>query len=381
MERVTAARKLMEVEGIDTLLIKSPHNISYLSGWNAKVHSRPIMAVVPLEKETTLIVPQIEEHISLKYAHGMQRVISYNEDQTGLFEASLTTLKKDFIDRSMTKGKLGIEMGGLPISYYMFLKENFPEIELVDAGPIIWKLRMIKTEKEIEYLRNSGKLSAIGMEFCLSFQEEGKTEIEINADVTSALMKRASELYPDNVLQMSGGVLSGYKTYNPHELPTGKRIKKGETLKIGASALFEGYRIGLHRTTVVGKPSDTQRARWDALCEAQRKGMELVKPGTRVCDIHKAIREVIDEAGFGNIRATSPHAHDQARSGSGMGLHYHEPPYLRASDDTKLMPGMVISIQPQINSPKLSMGLGIGDTVLITNTGYEALTNFRKDTI
>ncbi len=337
--------------------------------------------IVPLEKETTLIYPEIEDTISHRYARDIQRFIPYTEETYDLFEATTRTLKTAFTDMGLTKGRLGIEKDFLPVSYYLFLKENFPDVEVVGADPLIWRMRVIKSDDEIELVKRASKIAENGMEIFLNSQKAGKTEMELCAEIDHEVTKKASEVYPDNVIQVRSEVLSGYKTVDPHELPTGKRLKEGETVKNAMEGTVDGYYTALHRTTVVGKPTDLQKDLWTIIVEAQRKGLELVKPGTRVCDIHKRIKEVISEAGFGGLRTRSPHAHDQARSGSGHGLHFHEPPYLRAIDDTELVPNMIITVQPQINSPELRMGVGIGDTVLVTSDGHESLTKFRKDTI
>ena len=381
MERISSVRRLMEKEGFDALLIHQPHNIYYMSGWSPKVTTRPILMIVPLEKETMLIYPEIEDTISHRYARRIQSFMPYTEEKYNLFEAATMTLKTAFTDSGMTKGRLGVEKGFLPVNYYLFLKENFPEVELVEADSIIWKMRMVKSEEEIELVKKACTAAEIGMELCLSAQAAGKTEIEVNAEVQCELTKKASELYPNNIVQVTGGVLSGYKTVDPHEIATVKQLKEGETVKNLIGGTVDGYYTALHRTTIVGTPTNIQKNMWETIVDAQRKGLELVKPGARVCDVHKRIREVIDEAGFGGLRSRSPHAHDQARSGSGQGLSYHEPPYLTTSNDTELVPNMIITVQPQINSPELRMGFGIGDTILITSEGHESLTKFRKDTI
>ena len=381
LENIASARKQMAKENVDALIVKQPHNLYYMSGWTPKVTARPILAVVPLENETTLIIPEIEETTSRRYADQIKKIITYSENQYNLFEASARTLKKVIEDMSLTKGRIGIEEDFLPVHYYRFLKNNLPEIELVDADSLIWRLRMIKSGRQIENMKRASELAKIGMDILLDVQEAGKTELEINMEAQNRFSPRAHELYSEDKIQVEGGVLSGWKTVDPHELPSGKHLEKGETVKNLMGGTLNNYYTALHRTTVVGRPTDDQKFRWETLVEAQRKALKLVKPGTKVCDVHNAIKQVRDEAGLGNFRAHSPHAHDQARTGSGQGLHYHEPPYLRASDETELTPGMVITVQPQLNDPAIGMGFGIGDSVLITKDGHEILTEFRKDTI
>ena len=145
LEKITSARKLMEKENVDALIVKQPHNLYYMTGWTPKVTARPILAVVPLENETTLIIPEIEETTSRRYADQIKKIITYSENKYNLFEASARTLKKVIEDMSLTKGRIGIEEDFLPVHYYRFLKNNLPEIELVDADSLIWRLRMIKT--------------------------------------------------------------------------------------------------------------------------------------------------------------------------------------------------------------------------------------------
>ncbi|MFX0205512.1 MAG: M24 family metallopeptidase [Candidatus Hodarchaeota archaeon] len=373
MDKISHTRKLMEKENIDILLTMEPHNLYYLSGWMPLVYTRPIIVLVPLENETTLILPKLELKTAQRYAHNIQKYLSYTEEKYGVVEAASRSLIEHFSAISMTKAKVGIEENFLPVRYYRLLKENFPETEFVNATSIIEKLRMIKSESEIELAKKAAKLTEIGLESCLYAEKAGKTELELRAEGTYGIQTKGAILFPDTSIGILGMVLSGYKAADPHEIPSGKKIMEGEVVRHGWLATANGYWASCGRPTCIGEPNDIQREIYETVLEAQRKGLDLVKPGIKVSDIHTKIREIITEAGFGR--------YPQARTGSGIGLSYHEPPYLRLSDDTKLMQNMIITVQPEMSAPDLSVGLGIGDTVLVTSDGHEILTKFTKDTM
>jgi Xaa-Pro aminopeptidase len=125
-----------------------------------------------------------------------------------------------------------------------------------------------------------------------------------------------------------------------------------------------GYCSDTTRTFVVGRPSTEVEAAYRVLEEAQRTGVEAVRPGVPAAEVDAVTREVIDEAGLGDLFIH--------RTGHGIGLEVHEHPYIVAGNEEVLEPGMAFSVEPGIYAPE-RWGMRIEDIVAVTPDGVDRL--------
>ena len=141
-------------------------------------------------------------------------------------------------------------------------------------------------------------------------------------------------------------------------------------LVTGASAAMWGYLSELERTMVIGEPTDEQRRLFDHMVALQDIAFEAIKPGALCSDVDKAVRAYFD-------------AHDlmpywRHHTGHAIGLRYHEGPFLDTGDDTKIVPGMVFTVEPGLYSPELG-GFRHSDTAVVTEDGIELVTYYPRD--
>jgi Xaa-Pro aminopeptidase len=127
---------------------------------------------------------------------------------------------------------------------------------------------------------------------------------------------------------------------------------------------IEGYYSDITRTLAVGEPEPEMRAAYDAVRAAQESGVQAVQPGTTTGAVDRTTRGSLEQAGYGPYFVH--------RTGHGLGLEVHEPPYLVSGDETVLQPGMVFSVEPGVYLPG-RFGVRIEDIVVVTPDGVERL--------
>ena len=156
----------------------------------------------------------------------------------------------------------------------------------------------------------------------------------------------------------------------PHDFTTRRRLETGDVVACWLVA-YDGYWVENIRTTVVGgKPSDEQRRIFDAVREAHDRGMNAVRPGTPA-SAYEAVR---------STRPSRPGGRIHHRAYYGMGLGYHEPPFVGPSDQTVLEPGAILTIEPGVFYSGMG-GITLSDTLLVTDDGHEVLTHSSRSEV
>jgi Xaa-Pro dipeptidase len=198
------------------------------------------------------------------------------------------------------------------------------------------------------------------------------SEAELAAHVT---LVGTSTMYAEHtdvvvVSMLAGGlVYAGANSAYPHGLPSGYRLRPGDTFMLSLGCAVGGRFVEGERTFVLGEPTTRQRRFHDAVREAQRVGGEAIRPGAECRQANAACLAVLRDAGLGGYL--------RHRQGHGIGLGMHEPPWLEAGDATVLEPGMIVSNEPGIYVPGHA-GYRISDSMLVTDDGSRPLTSFPR---
>jgi Xaa-Pro dipeptidase len=165
-------------------------------------------------------------------------------------------------------------------------------------------------------------------------------------------------------------VVAGPNAALPHATPSDRPIGPGELMIVDFGAVVDGYASDLTRTFVLGEPDPEAARIYAVVREANAAGRAAVRPGIPAEAVDQAARAVIEDAGYGPY---FPH-----RTGHGLGLEVHEPPYLVAGDTTPLQTGMVFTVEPGIYLSGKG-GIRIEDVVVVTENGGESLTAFPRE--
>ncbi len=372
--RMAKARKLMDEKGLDFLFLTQAENIIYFTGYRTILFSskfRPFLAVVPKDSDPVLILPLLEGGVGAK--------VSWYDDirlwggLPGLAGEDPLAVAVDVIkEKGLAKAKAGVEMSTgqrLAMTYEQFsdLRSKLPDLEFVDCAPVIWGTRIIKSQKEIEYLREAGRITSVACNAAVEASREGVSELEIQKVLGATMMREGADV-PGFLVIASGP--ERYNMINPYA--TTRTFKKGDMVNLDIGAIYKGYWSDMTRGYFIGQVSDEQKAFFEAALEIFQAAVAQVRPGAKVSDVDRAAEETIVRLGY---KENMFH-----RTGHSLGLEVHELPSVAPGDETILEPGMILAVEPGIYDFRIG-AFRNEDTVAVTEDGYEYLTTSSRELI
>jgi len=363
--RVARAQAEMHAGEMDGIVLTTPQNFRYFSGFNSQFWespTRPFFLVVPREGLPIAAVPTIGgPAMQTTWVTDIRTwpAPCPEDDGVSLLHSVLTSLPRRF-------GKIGWEMGResiirMPILDFDRLRENIPGIQFVDGSPLVWGLRMVKSEREIDKVREACRIGSDAFDRFLQVVRYGDTEV----DMAREFRKAAFDCGADNASFVS--VCSGPGGYSqiivgPQEIAQ----TDGQIMFIDTGLQFDAYFCDFDRNFAFGHISDAARRANEVVWNATQAGIDAARPGITAEDLWAAQNRVLEAAG-----ATS--GNDVGRSGHGLGMHLTEPPSNMPGDDTLLKPGMVMTIEPGMEFAPDKM-IVHEENLVITEDGCELLT-------
>mgnify|MGYP000913810848 FL=1 len=301
--------------------------------------------------------------------------IAYTDWRRDNFEYAV---KKILDEDGIKKGRLGIEEDHMTIDLRRKIQDAFPDFELVDISRATMKFRMIKSQEEIELIRNGAQICDIGGYAIRDAIAEGVPEYEVALAGTEAMIREIAKRYPHSILRDTWvWFQSGINTDGAHNWPTTRKIQNGDILSLNTFAMVSGHYVALERTLFYGDLPDEYRKNWEVNMEVYKRGLELIKPGVRCKDICVELNKIYREHnllanrtfGYGHSFGVLSHYY-----GREAGLE------LREDIETVLEPGMVISMEPCITILEGQPGAGgyrEHDILVIKENGeVENITGF-----
>ena len=263
------------------------------------------------------------------------------------------------------KKVIGIEPTCLRALEMGYLQQAFKGSEFLDASAQLSQSRACKDASEISHIRRAVQIAETALESTLPIVHVGVSEREISTELTLQLIRAGSDL----TLAFQPIVSGGPNAANPHAEPSDRKLQPGDLLVIDWGAMYQGYVSDLTRTFAIGKVDPEYGKIVEVTARANEAGRNASRPGIPAGEIDRAARKVILEAGYGEFFTH--------RTGHGIGLEGHEPPYIYAENELILQPGMVFTVEPGIYLPGRN-GARIEDNVLITTEGAETLSKLPR---
>ena len=368
MERRSHAMQTrMDAAGIDACLFTSYHNICYFSGFLYCKFGRRYGAVLNANGVTTVSA-------GIDGGQPYRRSVGDNVTYSDWRRDSYFTALKDLIGNVK---RLGIEFDEVSLDLKMLLEEHFPGVELVDCAGIAMDLRTIKSAEEHVLIRKGADICAVGGRALMGAVKAGVPEHEVALASTSAMVREIANSFPFvELMDTWTWFQSGINTDGAHNPVTNKLIEDGDILSLNTFPMMFGYYTALERTLFCGHASNAHHDLWQKNCEVHVRGMELLKPGARCCDIASELNEMyrkwdlLKYRSFGYGHSFGVLSHYYGREASVE---------LREDVTTELKPGMVVSMEPMIMLPEGEAGAGgyrEHDILIITEDGAENITNF-----
>lgn len=358
-----AVRRRADQAGLDAVITDDPEDVAYLTGFFHHPCERPVAVHLPVDGDVVLLIPDLErEHAEYQGVHAALATYHEYPGITPPFAAWTESIR-------------ATRAGFTPAMRYdrlASLRSALPDTHLTVTDIIVTE-RMIKRPQEIALHTEAGRITdlmlAAGIEMIRDGANSGllPSEAELASHV-SAVGTRT--MYREHRSVVVGQFLAGGLVYaaensvKPHGLPSGYRVRRGDTVMLSLGCAVGGRHVEGERTFILGEPSAAQEAHYMAIEQAQAAGAAAIRPGRRCFEANEECLTVIREAGFGQFI--------QHRQGHGIGVGMHEPPWLESGDATIIAPGMILSNEPGIYVPG-EAGYRISDSMLVTQTGAVSL--------
>lgn len=341
----------MKSEGLEQLLITEDRALGYLTGHKAN----------PMERVGALLIKSDGE------VHSFMNKLFRFPDIDGIISHPYVDGEDPYqlIADELAPGKIGIDDTWSSRHLISLLKKRSditPEL----GSWAVDRSRSVKDAEEIKLLEAASKVNDQAIAFGINSVNDSISEKEL-ADKIEGFFAANKGV---NVGQYQV-VCYGPAAADPHHEPDENiTVKPGDSVLIDLIGLIDGYWCDMTRTVFWKEVSDDHRKVYEIVKKAQQTGIDMVKPGVRLADIDKAVRDVITEEGFGEYFIT--------RTGHGVGLSCHEAPMCAPDSDAVCEPGQCFSIEPGIYIPG-DVGVRIEDLVIVTEDGCEVLTSYPKD--
>ena len=336
--------------GLSGALVTPGPDLVWLTGYRpTAITERLTVLVLAPDRQPTLVVPALErpDAESAVGVRGM-RVIDW-ADATDPYLAVAPLLQSDgtygISDSAWALHLLGLQRC-LPRTAYRSLTDGLP------------MMRAVKGPDELARLTAAGAAADATYGEILKVRFEGRKETEVAADLADLLRHFGHEQVDFTV------VGSGPNGANPHHEAGDRVIHRGDAVVLDFGGLMFGYGSDTTRTVCVGEPTQEIRDVHEIVRRAQEAGVAAVRPGATCQDVDRAARAVITDAGYGEAFIH--------RTGHGIGVTTHEPPYMVEGEGQPLVPGMCFSVEPGIYLAG-RFGVRIEDIVTVTETGGRRL--------
>ncbi|MEU7476005.1 Xaa-Pro peptidase family protein [Lentzea sp. NPDC042327] len=350
--RRTALRRQLQDAELDALLVTNLLNVRYLTGFTGS--------------NAALLVDASGDDKTVFCTDG--RYLTQSAKQVPDLERS-TERPCDLALAKRAKGRLGFESHHVTVDGLDGLAQAAEKAELVKAGGLVEKLRLVKDDAEVEALRMACAAADRALAALIGHGglRAGRTERDVARELESRMLDHGAE-----GPSFSSIVAFGANSAVPHHSPTDATLHVGDFIKLDFGALVDGYHSDMTRTLVLGKPADWQRDLYDLVARSQAAGRTALKPGAEVSEVDHASREVIEEAG---------HGEDFLHGlGHGVGLEIHEAPALSKVGAGTLSAGMAVTVEPGVYLPGKG-GVRIEDTLVVRESGPELLTLTTKELV
>lgn len=350
-DKLTKLRAQFAELNIDGMLIMSEYNRRYLTNFTGTA------GVAIVSKDAALFITDFRY---IEQAKNEAKQFEIIEHENIIYE----TIAKEVARLGISQ--LGFEQDKVTFSEHKIL-EKVIQAKLIPVSDVVEKLRLLKTDREINILTEAAKIADDAFAHILNVIKAGMTEIEVANELEFFMRRQGATSASFDII-----VASGVRSALPHGVASNKVIEDGDFVTMDFGAYYNGYVSDITRTIAVGTPNDKLVEIYNIVLTAQERGVAGIKPGITCKEADSLTRDYIKEQGYGQYFGHS--------TGHGIGMEVHEGPRLSHLSTMILQPRMVVTCEPGIYLPNLG-GVRIEDDLLITETGNLTLTKAPKQLI
>lgn len=359
-KRIEALAGQLALSDLEWMALNPGPSLRYLTGLNFHLMERPLVFLVGKSGQVKVILPELERAKAANLPFDAE-IIPFGDDpltwnsvyKQALFEISGNSLR------------IGVEPTRLRFLELELLRQALPEAEIVDGSAALAELRMRKGSEELKAMQQAAIIAQNALLNTLETVKPGRSELEIAAELMVQLFREGSEAE----LPFAPIVSTGPNTANPHASPTDRVLQEGDMLLIDWGASFAGTFSDITRSFFCGDPNNEMK-RIASLVEMANAAARLGgRAGMPAGEVDRLARGVITEAGYGDYFTH--------RTGHGLGMEAHEPPYIYQGNPLILESGMVFTIEPGVYLPG-KYGVRIEDDVVVEDEGLRSLTDLPR---
>jgi Xaa-Pro aminopeptidase len=342
--------------GVDLAAIAPTDNIRYLLGFSPKGDERACLLLVTATGAAVLM-PSLNAEQAAAEAPELD-LVRWSDD-AGPVDALRATLER-VAGTSAQRVAADPEMRA---DHLMLLQETLPEANTVTATLVVGPLREAKDAGELSALQRSSDVADQAMQAAFGALAPGVTELAVADAVARGFAAGGATL---EFAIVGGGPNGAY----PHHETGSRALQPGDAVVMDIGGRLDGYVSDITRMAFVGEATERYREIHSVVEAAVVAGMAAARPGATCAEVDAAARGVIADAGYGDYFVH--------RTGHGLGLSVHEPPWIMRGYDVELRPGVVHSVEPGIYLPG-ELGVRLEEIVHVTETGCERFSSLPRD--
>lgn len=366
--RVAAAQNLMAQNGIDALLLTTEPDVRYFTGFLTRFWespTRPWFVVIPSKGAPIAVIPAIGAHLMAQtWITDIRtwRAPDYDDDGIGLLVDTLAECAPPggliaLPDQMETHVRM-------PLAALKALEQRLFDRALVGDSAIVRNLRMIKSDAEIAKIETACRIAERAFDRVHEIAKIGVPLSEVFREFQALCLHEGADWVP----YLAGAADQG--GYGDVISPASDSpLADGDVLMLDTGMVWDGYFCDFDRNFAVGGPDADVRNAHDRLMEATQAGASLARPGSTMADLFHAMNDVVNPGKTGS---------DAGRLGHGLGMQLTEWPSIIAADETVLVPGMVLTLEPGIVMQNDKMMVH-EENIVITDGPARFLSDFRPN--
>lgn len=364
----------MKDRGIQKALFTDESSIAYLAGFWGYLgieFGRPTMLVVDADDAPIVITPLMESEMVAEMTW-VEDIRVWEDMGARTWGAALQGALGDRADT------LWIERSSIPAIVRNFLDDSYPSATINDIAPVLGEMRMIKSNFEIDVMKQAGEIAGAMMAAAHHSLREGAHEYESALAVIEAGSRKAASFLTDKgwdrfvspMIHNLQILQSGKDTSMVHRRASVRQYRRADPVYFCFCnmAQFKQYKLGFDRMFHIGAVTDDAARVQQAAIDAQQAAIAAIRPGIRAEEVAAAANDVYAARGY----------QTGYRTGRSIGVAYLEAPELKTGDKTTLQPGMTFAVDGGISIDGVTAGR-IGDSIVVTETGFDYITNYKRE--
>ncbi len=341
------------------IVIPGP-NLYYLTGLKMHLSKRITCGFIPASGDPIFVLPMLERPSAERTIQIPAKFYSYldGEGMTAAFERAVKELQ-------LSGQKICVEYETMRLMELKEFEKHLPDVSFDKLEDTLGQLRIIKEADELVSMRRAIEITEEVLDKTIKIIKPGMTESEV-----ARFFQRTALEQPIDGFSFAPIIVAGPNGGSPHAVPGERVMRQGDMITIDCGVFYKGYPGDITRQVAIGEIDPELEKIHKIVEEANSAGRTACKPGAPVGEVDRAARGVIERAGYGESFIH--------RTGHGLGLEIHEPPFIIPGGTQILEPGMTFTVEPGIYLPGKG-GARVEDNMLITESGAETLTSYPRE--